>query len=125
MEPNFGILGNNSKFVCGENGQAPIVCNRDQLDVWDTFTLGDLGDGRVTLRCLGWYLSSENGMNPMNCNRVEFGSWEIFEWISNDDLTFSLRGNNGKYVCSENGEGPMNCNRDWIQSWERFIRIDL
>ncbi|MFT4166379.1 MAG: hypothetical protein QM650_14160 [Microlunatus sp.] len=124
-ELSFGILGNNGKFVCGENGLAPVRCDRDVRDVWEIFTIIDLADGRVAFQCMEKYLCSENGLNPMNCNRTEIGAWETFEWINNDDWTFSLRGNNAKYVSSENGEGPMNCNRDWIGSWEKFARADL
>lgn len=123
-EITFGIMGNNGKFVCGENGQAPVMCNRDSLQEWESFSLENLGNGKVAFKCMGKYLCSENGEYPINCNRLVRDVWEIFEWIDNGDGTFSLKGNNGKYVSSENGEGPMTCNRDWIQSWEKFQRIN-
>lgn len=123
-EINFGIRGNNHKFVCSENGQVPVICDRDYLQQWESFSLENLGNGKVAFKCMGKYLCSENGEYPMNCNRLVCDEWEIFEWIDNGDATFSLKGNNGKYVSSENGQGPMNCNRDSIQSWEKFERID-
>ena len=121
----FGIMGNNGKFVCGENGQAPAMCNRDSLQEWEMFTLEKLANGKVALTCMGKYLCSENGERPMICNRLGLNEWETFEWIDNNDGTFSLKGNNGKYVSSENGEAPIVCNRDCILDWERFKRVDL
>jgi hypothetical protein len=114
------IRANNGKFVCSQNGEKPMECSAPHTKEWEHFTIEELGNGKVALKCMGKYVSSENGEHPMTCNRDSVGPWEMFEMITHPDGSFSFKGNNGKYVCSENGEKPMTCTAPHMKEWEMF-----
>ena len=114
------LRGNNNLFVSGENGTAPMWCNRSTAQAWEHFTVVDAGGGKVALRSMNKYVSSENGNGAITCNRTSIGDWEKFDWVVNADGKVSLRGNNGRYISSENGTQAMTCNRTAIGGWEAF-----
>jgi len=119
---NIKLIGSNTKFVSGENGQATMKCNRATASTWETFTIIDAGGGKVALKSMNKYVSSENGASTgMTCNKTTIGDTEKFDWIVNSNGRISLRGNNGKYVCSEDGLSVMKCNRSSISGWETFL----
>jgi len=114
------LRGFNNQFVSGENGTAPMWCNRATAGDWEKFTVIDAGNGKVALRSMGKYVSSENGASAITCNRTTIGDWEKFDWVVNPDGKISLRGNNGKYISSENGAIAMTCDRTTVSGWEAF-----
>jgi endoglucanase len=114
------LKGVNNMYVSGENGAAPMNCNRATVGAWEQFTVVDAGAGKVALRSMNKYVSSENGTQAITCNRATIGDWEKFDWVVNADGKISLRGNNGKYISSENGTQAMTCNRTAISGWEAF-----
>lgn len=116
----ISLMGNNNLFVSGENGQAPMNCNRATHQAWESFLVVDAGGGKIALQSMGKYVSSENGAQAMTCNRTTFQAWEVFTWVDNADGTVSLIGSNGKYVSSENGVQAMTCNRASAGLWEAF-----
>lgn len=115
----IAIRGNNNLFVSGNNGTAPLICNRTTAQAWEQFTVVDAGGGKIALRSMGKYVSSENGTAAMTANRTTIGDWEKFDWVVSGS-GFALRGNNGRYVSSENGAANMMCNRTTIGGWEVF-----
>ncbi|HEU4551785.1 MAG TPA: glycosyl hydrolase family 18 protein [Chitinophaga sp.] len=114
------LKGFNGKYVSSENGEAPMNCNRDAVQGWEQFLIGDGGNGKITLSNQGKFVSSENGEAPITCNRATAQDWEKFDWIVNADGTISLRASNGLYISSENGTQAMTCNRTSIAGWEAF-----
>jgi beta-glucanase (GH16 family) len=116
----ISLRGFNNHFVSGENGTAPMWCNRATAGDWEKFTVIDAGNGKVALRSMGKYVSSENGTAAITCNRTTIGDWEKFDWVVNPDGKISLRGNNGKYISSENGAIAMTCDRTTVSGWEAF-----
>jgi len=68
---SIALKGNNGRYVSSENGNRPMNCNRTKLDIWEKFTLIDLGGGQYALQGNnGRYVSSENGNKPISCNRT-------------------------------------------------------
>ncbi|WP_133259645.1 cellulase family glycosylhydrolase [Pseudochryseolinea flava] len=114
------LRGNNSQYVCGENGTQAMRCNRASIGGWEQFTVVDAGGGKIALRSQNKYVSSENGTAAITCSRTTIGDWEKFDWIINADGKISLRGNNGRYISSENGTAAMTCSRTAIGGWEAF-----
>jgi len=116
----ISLKGFNNQFVSGENGTAPMWCNRVTAGDWEKFTVIDAGNGKIALRSMGKYLSSENGTAAITCSRTTIGDWEKFDWVVNPDGKISLRGNNSKYISSENGTIAMTCDRTSVSGWEAF-----
>lgn len=115
------LQGNNGKFVSSEDGLAPMMCDRDSVQGWESFAVVDAGGGTVALRCSnGAYVSSEDGLAPITCNRTAIGGWERFVWEPTNDGKVALRGSNGCYVSSEDGAAAMTCNRSSVSGWEAF-----
>jgi hypothetical protein len=115
------LFGNNSRYVNGMNGTAPMQCTSTAVGTWEKFLVVDAGSGKIALRSMSKYVSSENGAaSGITCNRTAIGGWEIFDWVVNADGKISLRGNNGLYVSSENGTKAMTCTRPAIGGWETF-----
>ncbi|MDB5015209.1 MAG: glycoside hydrolase [Mucilaginibacter sp.] len=114
------LKGFNNEYVSGENGTAPMNCNRPTASTWEQFLVVDEGGGKVALQSMGKYVSSENGTQAITCNRTSVGAWETFTWGTNADGTIILQGSNGKYVSSENGTQPMTCTRATASGWESF-----
>lgn len=115
------LRGSNNQYVCSENGQVPMICNRPAIGGWEEFTVVDVGNGKIALRGNnGQYVSSENGQGAMNCNRSAIGSWEAFDWVDAGGGKVALKGNNGRYVSSEDGHSAMTCNRTYIGELEKF-----
>jgi len=119
----IGILCDNGKFVSSENGNSPVICNRDTLQDWEKLRYSK-ADNKFKLQAnTGKYCSSEDGKSPMICNRDAPSEWEEFTWVNNNDGTFSIKCNNGRYLSSEGGNGPMNCNREEAKDWEKFTWV--
>jgi len=115
------LKGSNNLFVSGENGEAPMKCNRAGASDWETFTIIDAGGGKVALRSMNKFVSSENGATTgITCNRTTISDWEKFDWVVNANGKVSFKGNNGKYISSEDGQSVMKCNRATISGWEVF-----
>ncbi|GAA0137808.1 hypothetical protein YSY43_46490 [Paenibacillus sp. YSY-4.3] len=73
-------------------------------------------------------VSAENyGNDPLVANRASAGDWELFEIITNNDGTLSLKSKvNGKYVAADlNISGKLIARSDTIQQWEKFKKVDL
>uniref|UniRef100_A0AC35FPP9 Uncharacterized protein n=1 Tax=Panagrolaimus sp. PS1159 TaxID=55785 RepID=A0AC35FPP9_9BILA len=123
MNSSVFIKGHNGKYVCSENGNKPIICNREIPQAWEKFEIIKIDNDHVALKCMGKYVSSENGQKPMMCNRPEIYAWEIFLFIKHPNGFFSFRGNNGKYVTDGNGERAMTCQAEDIKAWELFTLV--
>lgn len=114
------LKGNNDRYVCGQNGNSPVTCDKPNPQAWEQFTIEDAGNGKVALKSMNKYLSSENGNGSMTCYRTSVTDSERFSWVVMPDGKIALKGNNNKYVSSENGQGSMTCNRDTPEAWETF-----
>jgi glucosylceramidase len=118
------LRGSNNMYVSGENGTAPMNCNRATAGTWEQFAVIDAGNGKIGLRSMSKFVSSENGAaSGITCNRTTIGgtgSWEQFDWVANADGTVSFRGNNGMFISSNNGTSVMTCDRATAQGWEAF-----
>ena len=116
----IAFKGFNNLFVSGENGAAPLTCNKETISAWEKFEVVDAGGGKIALKSEGKYLSSENGNGPMICNRTSIGDWEKFDWLENADGTISMRGSNWFNVSVENENGLLTCNKSSLSSREKF-----
>ncbi len=116
------IRGSNGKYVSSENGEEPMICDRDTPNGWEEFLLVARSNGRVALKGNNdKFVSSENGLKPMMCNRPDINSWEEFELVMYPGNQFSLKSTSSdKFVSSENGEESMNCDRPTPNRWEIF-----
>ncbi|MGF7036860.1 hypothetical protein M2273_000094 [Mucilaginibacter lappiensis] len=114
------LIGYNQLWVGGENGNGPMYCNVPHGDVWETFTVINVGSGKVALRSMGKYVSSENGASALTCNRTAIGPWEAFDYVINKDGTVSLRGTNGMFVTAGDATNPMFCNKAVAGPQEKF-----
>gem|GEM_PF-924644 len=115
------LKGNNNRWVSGENGNAPMTCNRNNPAGWERLTVVNAGGGKVALKnTRGLYVSSANGSSAMVADRPAIGGWEKFTVVNAGGGKFALKGNNGKYVSSNNGLNNMTCDRNSIGGWEKF-----
>jgi len=116
----IALRGFNDLYVSGENGTAPLTCNKESIGAWEKFEVVDAGSGKIAFKSEGMYLSSENGNGPMLCNRTGIGDWEKFELLENADGTVSVRGSNWFIVSVENETGPLTCNTSSLSNREKF-----
>ncbi|WP_207420116.1 glycoside hydrolase family 5 protein [Desertivirga brevis] len=115
------LLGNNSKFVDGKSGSAPMWCNSTTIGNSEEFLIEDRGNGKVALKSSGFYTSSENGATTgMNCNRTSVGATEEFWVVYLGGNQMALMGNNQKFVTSANGTSVMTTTSSSIGGWEKF-----
>ena len=115
------LKGSNGLYVTSNNADSAMACDRATAQGWESFKVGDAGNGLITLQgSNGLYVTSNNGDSAMACNRTTPQAWEQFRWISNPDGTISLQGTNGMYVSSNNGTTWMTCDRAQAQAWEEF-----
>lgn len=120
----------NGKFVCAENdGDSPLIANRDWAREWETFEVIHLGNHRIALRSVanGKFVCAENdGYSPLIANRDWAREWETFEIVYMGNHRIALRSMaNGKFICAENGGySPLIANRDVPRAWETFEVID-
>jgi hypothetical protein len=114
-------MQNGGKYVCSENGNGAMNCNRTAVGAWERFTVVAQANGKVALKGTnGRYVSSENGTVAITCNRTVIGASELFDLVNVTGTTLQLRGNNGRFVSSENGVSAMTCNRTVAGAWEIF-----
>ncbi len=118
----INIRGSNGKYVSSENGEEPMICDRDTPRGWEEFLLVARSNGRVALRGNNdKFVSSENGLKPISCDRPSINSWEEFELVMYPGNQFALKStSSNKFISSENGEEPMTCDRDTPNRWEIF-----
>jgi endoglucanase len=115
------LRGSHGEHVSSQNGDAPMICDRETLSEQEVFTVVDAGDGKIALRgSNGRYVSSENGQQAMRCDRLAVQAWERFDWLDLGNGMIALRGNNDRFVSSNDGQQSMRCDRETIGDWESF-----
>ena len=133
----FGFLSEGNAFGCRNNKVAlksyfgtyvvakpdgTANANRDRRDIWETFTLEDLGSNRVALKSYhGKYLVAEdrNRGYAINANRNDRGPWEIFTVEQQPGGAIALKTAHGRYVTAER-DGTLKGDRTVADVWERF-----
>jgi parallel beta-helix repeat protein len=120
----------NGKYVTAENaGAAPLIANRTNAYLWETFELIDRGHDTVALysHANDTLVTSDPGGHPLIAKSYGIGPWEQFTKVNNPDGSISLiAGSNGKYVTAENaGASPLVANRNGVGSWEEFDLIPV
>jgi hypothetical protein len=116
----------NGRFVSADNnGNSPLIANRNVVGSWETFKMKKYPDGYITLMSLSnnKYVTAENyGNSPLIANRDIALEWELFLLISNCDGTYSFQAKiNSKYVCADYfGFVPLKASKNHIQGWEKF-----
>jgi hypothetical protein len=91
------------KYVCAENGGGEkLVCNRDRIDIWETFERRYEGDGKWSFRSHnGKYVYAENGgVGDLIANSDRVDGWEKFYLVDLTGTPIALLANNGQYVRS-------------------------
>ncbi|NET60575.1 MAG: hypothetical protein F6K47_31895, partial [Symploca sp. SIO2E6] len=115
----------NGQYLCAEGGGGQsVVADRDKIDIWETFTLHQLGDSKVAIQAHnGQYVCAEGGGGQaVVANRDQIGPWETFTLHQLGDGKVAIQAHNGQYVCAEGGGGQsVVANRDQIGPWENFI----
>lgn len=103
------------------SGKRQVLATAATPGAAETFTLFDLGEGRVTLQAsTGLFL----GIDPAGAvlaDRTAAGPAETFTIEGKGSGRVALRANNGKYLCAEQGGGqPVLANRVVAAAWETF-----
>jgi hypothetical protein len=109
------------KYVVAElDGTANV--DRIKRDIWEIFTVEDLGSSRISLVSHhGKYLvaEDENAGYDINANRDNRGPWEIFTVEKQANETIALKTAHGRYVVAE-PDGRLRGDRTVADIWERF-----
>jgi hypothetical protein len=120
----------NGKFVSADNdGNSPLIANRDWDRAWETFEVVHMGNHRIALRSVanGKFVTADNdGSSPLIANRDEAKEWETFEIVYLGNHRIALRSMaNGKFVSADNGGSlQLIANRDWAKGWETFEVVE-
>jgi len=114
-------------FLCAENGGGGSLCaNRSDARAWESFTLVELGDGKVAVRSRGgWFMCAEGGGGrEVTISRREVSAWETFGLTRHADGRLSFQAHNGQWVCVEAGGGVV-ANRSACDEWEKFAPAEI
>ncbi len=114
--PNGGWLSADA------NGQNPLVARPTVRDVWETFTMRDLGNDQAAfIACNGQFVSADPGGGLLIANRAYIGPTETFTVAYLSSGRVNLIASNGRYVTAEGGGGGnVTNNRTVAAEWESF-----
>ncbi|KAH7710901.1 hypothetical protein AAVH_21812 [Aphelenchoides avenae] len=114
-------------MLTGKHGQFPVAPTGGLDDNAEQFIVEFAGNGNVSFKSFGKYLSASYGNDYegyIYCNARSVGKAEVFEWIVNEDGTISLRGHNGKFASvNKGGWGDLYCNGNFNGDSERFVVV--
>ncbi len=131
------LKAHNGQYLCAEGGGGrELVANRNNADIWESFTLSDengggllSGDAIYMTAYNGKYICAEGGGGrEVIATKDTPLSWERFVIekrngsgiIKTGDLV-SLKCSNGQYICAEGGGGrEVVANRSIVDVWETF-----
>ena len=123
-----GLVVNLLESAPDPNAHGAVMADRDQAAQWESFLLGQLGNGNKA-SLLSWHgiFSAQNGGGQgVYANRTQVGDWETWTLIDNNDGTVSFQTYDGHYLCAEEGGGrECQANRTAIGSWEKFYIVNL
>lgn len=119
----------NGQFICAEGGGGgAVVANRPSAGAWETFTMEELGNGKVALKANnGKYVSAQGGGgSTVLANGPARNSWEVMTMENLGNNQIALRASNGQYLCAEGGGGgTIVANRSSRGAWETFTLVRL
>ncbi len=131
------LKAHNGQYLCAEGGGGrELVANRNNADIWESFTLSDengggllSGDAIYMTAYNGKYLCAEGGGGreviatkdtPLSWERFVIEKTNGSGIIKTGDLV-SLKCSNGQYMCAEEGGGrEVLANRSKVDVWETF-----
>ncbi|MBI3518577.1 MAG: hypothetical protein HY062_04370 [Bacteroidetes bacterium] len=116
----------NRKFVCAdENINNTLVVNRDNVGLWETFSMVKLDQEHVLLYShANKFISTElNNKCEMTATRLNAGSWELFKLIKLSNDIIALQATNGKYVSVDEKSSQLFANSSSINQKEKFKLI--
>lgn len=119
----------NGQFICAEGGGGgSVLANRPSAGAWETFTMEELGNGKIALKTSnGKYLSAQGGGgSTILANGPARNSWEVMTMENLGNNQIALRASNGQYLCAEGGGGGVIvANRPSRGAWETFTLVRL
>ena len=119
----------NGQFICAEGGGGgSVVANRPSAGAWETFTMEELGNGKIALKASnGKYLSAQGGGGfTVLADGPARNSWEVMTMENLGNNQIALRASNGQYLCAEGGGGgTIVANRPSRGAWETFTLVRL
>jgi hypothetical protein len=110
------------------NQHGAVMADRTAIGPWESFIMGQVGDGTKTslLSWQGLFSAQMAGGAGVYANRPVVGDWETWNLINNNDGTISFQTSNGHFLCAEEGGGrECQANRTSIGNWEKFISVFL
>lgn len=110
------------------NAHGAVMADRDEALEWESFLVGQLGDGNkvALLSWQGYFSAQMGGGHGVYANRPEVGPWETWTMIDNHDGSISLQTIDGHYLCAEMGGGrECQADRTSIGDWEKFELVAL
>ena len=78
------LKASNGKFVCNQdNGDLPLLADRDAIGAWETFQLTYIDGNKIALKASNnkYVCNENNGDLPLVANRDAIGAWETFDLI--------------------------------------------
>lgn len=124
----FGVVMDILKPEPDPNEHGAVVADRNQVGPWETFHLGQLGEGNkvALLSHMGCFSAQQGGGQGVYANRPWVKEWETWTLIDNNDGTVSFQTIGGHFLCAENGgDSVCQANRVSIGNWEKFILVNL
>lgn len=119
-----GFKSFNGSFVGADldrNGE--LMANGPKMDVWETFELFRLPDGKVTLRaCNGKFVGAKlHEYSQLVADLPHVRDWETFPVEQLPDGKIAFKAFNGLYVSADlNRSGQLIADRPEASGWEAF-----
>ena len=110
-----------NKYIVAES-DGTANANHDNLDIWETFTVEDMGQNKVSFKSFhGKYLVAEDGSTgyDIKADRDIRDIWEIFTVEYQTGGTVALKTHHGRYVVAES-DGRLRGDREVVDAWESF-----
>ena len=114
----IGLKGGKNKLWCADDAGG-VVCNRDQLNGWEQFTVEDAGGGMFALRGGRSKKYCADEQDKLICDRDHIKGWEKFTVEDKGGGAIVLKGGRANQWCADEGNKVL-CNRNGVGGWEIF-----
>jgi len=131
----FALIGGRTSQYCADDEEkkrlgkvirveGKVLCNRNEVDKWEKFSVEDAGDGKVALRGgRGGKYCADDDVEGLVCNRNDLGPWERFSVEDAGNGKIALKGGRGKYCAEEKDSTAVVCDRLTISNEKETFSI--
>jgi hypothetical protein len=120
---NIQLKASNGNFLCcDENIGSQIAANKTQADLWETFLLIRLSNGKSAILAHqnGYFSADLNNSGKLSATKPRAFDWELFEIMNVAENRIALKAANGKFLKVFDDQGFINATDDSVTNASTF-----